>query len=307
MKHKGPLKGVIGVHPHFKRRKWDAYPFKRRKWDVYPFKRRKWDVYPFKRIKWSCAPQKGVNGVCTTLKRRKGDQDTPKGRKWVCAPSKGLIAMFTLLCCGCDIDMKFRSQMFPPTDLERRKTDPSHHLRRVDPSPTSSSFPPPADDVPSAASLPFRLFSGLLLLHFSGDCTTSGIDLFIPIALIISASFPCFLSEFCSSIKAAGFRVTGSRRDCRKTTTTVAHPPSDDLEKAGEHPSRVHIPFSGEFSIPFLPFSRLWNLRYNFRQFSLFPANWTCCGYVAAAIPPSCAAVGLREPGKSFRKAVATW
>ena len=28
-----------------------------------------------------------------------------------------LFAMFTLLCCGCDIDMKFRSRMFPLTDL----------------------------------------------------------------------------------------------------------------------------------------------------------------------------------------------
>ena len=28
-----------------------------------------------------------------------------------------MVAMFTLLCCGCDIDMKFRPRMFPPTDL----------------------------------------------------------------------------------------------------------------------------------------------------------------------------------------------
>ena len=27
------------------------------------------------------------------------------------------IAMFILYCCGCDIDMKFRPRMFPPTDL----------------------------------------------------------------------------------------------------------------------------------------------------------------------------------------------
>ena len=25
--------------------------------------------------------------------------------------------MFILYCCGCDIDMKFRPRMFPPTDL----------------------------------------------------------------------------------------------------------------------------------------------------------------------------------------------